>query len=71
MPYIQVGPIYLEYGVVKINRGALVIIKGFKHSGMYEFQGEIVMNFLVETLDASVRESKLWHMCLGHISEKA
>lgn len=60
-----------ECGVWKIIRGALVIIKGIKHNGLYELQGEIVTDFSIETSDASVQKSKLWHMRLGHISERS
>lgn len=58
-------------GVLKAVRVALVIIKGIKHSSMYEVQGETVMEFTAETSDASVQESELCDMHLGHVDERS
>ena len=60
-----------ECGLLKVIRDALVIMKGIKHSSLYELQGETVTEFVAEMSDASVRESELWHMLLGHISERS
>ncbi|KAG8472960.1 hypothetical protein CXB51_035039 [Gossypium anomalum] len=61
-----------ESGVLKISKGSLVVMKGQrKIAKLYILQGSTV------TGDAAVASSslsddditKLWHMCLGHISE--
>ncbi|KAI6675533.1 hypothetical protein NL676_003439 [Syzygium grande] len=43
-----------ECGLLKVVQGALVIMKGIKHSSMYELQGETMAEFAVETSDTSV-----------------
>lgn len=58
-------------GVVKVVRDALVIIRGIKHSGLYELQGETMMHFAAKRSNAFVRQSELWYMCLEHISKKS
>ncbi|KAG8478589.1 hypothetical protein CXB51_028432 [Gossypium anomalum] len=61
-----------ESGVLKISKGSLVVMKGQrKIAKLYVLQGSTV------TGDAAVASSslsddditKLWHMCLGHMSE--
>ena len=49
----------LKCGALKVVRGVLVIMKGIKHNGLYELQGEIVTEFAAKTSDAFVRKSKL------------
>jgi len=62
---------FSKCGVLKVVRGALVIMKCIKHYGIYELQGETMTDFAVKTSDASVQESELWHMRLGHINERS
>ncbi|KAG8503336.1 hypothetical protein CXB51_001298 [Gossypium anomalum] len=61
-----------ESGVLKISKGSLVVMKGQRKTAkLYVLQGSTV------TGDAAVTSSslsddditKLWHMCLGHMSE--
>ena len=58
-----------EKGVLRVIKGSMVIMKGNKNNGMYVMNGQTVIG------EASITEngedkSKLWHLKLGHISEK-
>lgn len=48
----------LECGILKVARATLMIINGIKHNSLFELQGKTMMDFVTETSDASVRESK-------------
>ncbi|KAH9754460.1 hypothetical protein KPL71_015451 [Citrus sinensis] len=58
-----------EKGVLRVIKGSMVIMKGNKNNGLYVLNGQTVIG------EASVTESgedksKLWHLRLGHMSEK-
>ena len=58
-------------GVMRISKGALVMMKGQKHNGLYFLQGTIVTGAaVVSSSDSGLDTTKPWHMQLGHISEK-
>ena len=61
-----------EGGVLKISKGALVKMKGYQKTAMlYVMQGSTVRRDVV-VVSRSLSEddiTKLWHMCLGHMSE--
>lgn len=44
----------LECEVLKVVQDALVMMRVIKHKGLYELQGEIVINFASKTLDVSI-----------------
>lgn len=45
--------------ILNVIRDALVIMRGIKYSGLYEFQGETVTEFAMKTSNTSVQESEL------------
>ncbi|XP_052199716.1 xylose isomerase isoform X3 [Diospyros lotus] len=61
-----------ECGVIKVSRGALVVIKGTKQYGrLYVLQGSIVIGdaFVFTSSLSDTDITQLWHMRLGHMSE--
>ncbi|GJZ24612.1 retrovirus-related pol polyprotein from transposon TNT 1-94 [Tanacetum coccineum] len=60
-----------EGGVMKIFKGALVLMKAIQSGGLYVLQGTVVYGTAgVATSKASLDDSKLWHYRLGHMGEK-
>nr|GEV95714.1 retrovirus-related Pol polyprotein from transposon TNT 1-94 [Tanacetum cinerariifolium] len=60
-----------EGGVMKIFKGALVLMKAIQSGGLYVLQGTVVYRTGgVATSKASLDDSKLWHYRLGHMGEK-
>nr|GEV15330.1 vinorine synthase-like [Tanacetum cinerariifolium] len=60
-----------EGGVMKIFKGALVLIKAIQSGGLYVLQGIVVYGSAgVATSKASLDDSKLWHYHLGHMGKK-
>ncbi|GAV56927.1 gag_pre-integrs domain-containing protein, partial [Cephalotus follicularis] len=49
--------------------GALVIMKGKKIDGLYQLQGNTVLGTAV-VASSSGDKTRLWHMRLGHMSER-
>ena len=61
-----------EGGVLKINKGALVVMKGYQKIAMlYVLQGSIITGDAIISSHSLSEDdiTKLWHMCLGHMSE--
>ncbi|KAG9442249.1 hypothetical protein H6P81_018103 [Aristolochia fimbriata] len=61
-----------EGGVMKISRGALTVMKGKKIGTLHVLDGSTVTGSVV-VASSSMKESdttKLWHMRLGHMSER-
>ena len=60
-----------EGGVLKVSKGALVLMKGVRHDSLYILQGSTVASSAAVTSSSSNFDStRLWHACLGHMSEK-
>ncbi|XP_071704885.1 uncharacterized mitochondrial protein AtMg00300-like [Rutidosis leptorrhynchoides] len=58
-------------GVLKVSRGALVVMKGERFNGLYLLKGNTVTGAAgVSSSDKDVDTTKLWHMRLGHMSER-
>ena len=60
-------------GVIRVTKGALVVMKGVKEGPLYILQGSIVTIFIAIVSPSEQLESdqtKLWHMRLTHSSEK-
>ena len=53
-------------------RGALVVIKGKFINGLYHLQGSTILGSanVSSTVDSDAASTQLWHMCLGHMSER-
>ena len=58
-------------GVLKVSKGALIVIKGRLVNGLYLLQGSIVIGVasISSSSDSDSDTTSLWHMRLGHISE--
>ncbi|PKI66267.1 hypothetical protein CRG98_013348 [Punica granatum] len=60
-----------KYGVLKVSRGALVVMKGAKHNGLYILWGSTITGTsTVSSADQDAITIKLLHVRLGHISER-
>ncbi|GKV50375.1 hypothetical protein SLEP1_g57082 [Rubroshorea leprosula] len=59
-------------GVLKVSKGALVILKGKKVGGLYHLQGSTVNGTCAVSTSSSPDKdvTRLWHMRLGHMSER-
>ena len=59
-------------GIMKITKGALMVMKGQKVSTLYRLIGNIVIGRVAVTtpVESSTDNTKLWHMRLGHIGER-
>ena len=60
-------------GVLRILKGALVVMKGNKINGLYTLQGSTVtgaVGVAVSTSKSIIETTRLWHMRLGHMSER-
>ncbi|GKV08223.1 hypothetical protein SLEP1_g19888 [Rubroshorea leprosula] len=59
-------------GVLKVSKGALVILKGKKVGGLYHLQGSTVNGTCAVSTSSSPNKdvTRLWHMRLGHMSER-
>ena len=59
-----------EKGVLKASKGSLVILKGDKKNGLYVLRGEAVTNEAACIASKISDKGILWHMRLGHMSER-
>jgi len=60
-----------EGGVLKLSKGSLVLLKANRIGSLYVLQGTVVTGSIV--VSSSMPENdvtRLWHMRLGHMSEK-
>ncbi|KAK3018680.1 hypothetical protein RJ639_003111 [Escallonia herrerae] len=59
-------------GVMRIMKGALVVMKGLKQNGLYLLHGSTVTGTTATTSSSDIDSdtTKLWHMHLGHMSER-
>ena len=60
----------IEHGVCKISHGALITVKGYRMNGLYILDGSIVIGNASVANVASHNNSELWHLRLGHVSER-
>lgn len=64
----------IENGVLKVIRGALVAMKGTQKSNLYFLDGSTVtgrVSISSSPDNQTSDSSRLWHMRLGHVGEKA
>ncbi|KAI5648811.1 hypothetical protein M9H77_34816 [Catharanthus roseus] len=59
-----------ENGIMKVCKGALVMLKGFKKDGLYHLIGKTVCEASVLVSKTIPEKTLLWHRRIGHISEK-
>ncbi|KAH9678410.1 hypothetical protein KPL71_025698 [Citrus sinensis] len=58
-----------ENGTLKVTRGSIVIMKGTKQNGLYVLNGHTTVGEASVT-EKSEDKAKLWHLRLGHMSER-
>ncbi|KAH9767170.1 hypothetical protein KPL71_011175 [Citrus sinensis] len=58
-----------ENGTLKVIRGSIVIMKGTKQNGLYVLNGHTTVGEASVT-EKSEDKAKLWHLRLGHMSER-
>ena len=59
-------------GILKVTSGALVILKGIRKNNLYYYQGSTVIGAVAAASGNKELDSmQLWHMKLGHASEKS
>ncbi|KAK2976143.1 hypothetical protein RJ640_012353 [Escallonia rubra] len=59
-------------GVIRIMKGALVVMKGLKQNSLYLLQSSTVIGAAAAASSSDIDSdtTKLWHMRLGHMSER-
>ena len=65
--------IIMEDGVLKVVRGSLVVMKGIRHGNLYPLLGITVTGDLAVGIAGNkdqTESTRIWHMRLGHMSEK-
>ena len=59
-----------EGGVLKITKGALVVMKACRSGNLYVLQGSTVTGVVAVSSTPKADTTRLWHMRLGHMGEK-
>ena len=59
-----------EGGVLKVTKGALVVMKACRSGNLYTLQGSTVTGAAAVSTSSEADVTRLWHMRLGHIGEK-
>ncbi|XP_020250324.1 uncharacterized protein LOC109827718 [Asparagus officinalis] len=59
-----------EGGALRVTKGSLVVMKGSKVNSLYVLQGSTVTGSASVYSDVDRDTTQLWHMRLGHMSEK-
>lgn len=59
-----------ENGFLKVPKGSLIVIKGLVKNGIYSLIGSIVIGDSSSIAKSEMDTSRLWHMRLGHGSER-
>jgi len=62
--------IIIEHGVCKISHGALITVKRYKMIGLYILDDSMVIGNASMTSVTPHNNSELWHLRLGHVSER-
>ena len=64
--------ITLNGGELKVAKGAMIIMKGQKFNSLYKLQGSTIVGGAAVSSQSTNEQSytMLWHMRLGHMSEK-
>ncbi|KAK3001855.1 hypothetical protein RJ639_020260 [Escallonia herrerae] len=59
-------------GVMRIMKGALVVMKGLKQNSLYLLHGSTIIGTAAAASSSDIDSdtTKLWHMRLGHMSER-
>ena len=57
-------------GVLKVSKGALVVMKAQKTGNLYKLVGRTQVDDTALVSEEESGSTKLWHQRLGHMSEK-
>lgn len=62
----------VEGRVMWVSKGALVVMRGQRNGNLYVFQGSTVLGVAAvsSSIDSDSDITRLWHMQLGHMSER-
>jgi len=60
----------IECGMMRISHGALVIAKRSKIHGLYILEGSTIIAHASVASEDTLDITKLWHLRLGHVSER-
>ena len=59
-----------DNGVIKVSQGYHVVLKAECINNLYYLQGSTVTDTAAVSIASNTSNTKLWHMHLGHMSEK-
>uniref|UniRef100_A0A2N9I6R9 Integrase catalytic domain-containing protein n=1 Tax=Fagus sylvatica TaxID=28930 RepID=A0A2N9I6R9_FAGSY len=60
-----------ENGIMKVSKGAMVVMTGQKiSSNVYKLLGNTILGGVAAVVESEDDDTLLWHMRLGHISER-
>ena len=57
-------------GILKVSKGALVVMKAEKVGNLYRLKGSTQVSKAVVASEREEASARLWHQRLGHMSEK-
>jgi hypothetical protein len=59
-----------DNGVLKVSQGNRVVLKAERINNLYYLQGSTLTGIATVSIASNTSNTKLWHMRLGHMSEK-
>lgn len=62
--------IKIEFGVLKVSKRSLTVMKWVIKNGLYTLVGKSVIGKTSPIQDQNLYKVKLWHLRLGHIGQK-
>ncbi|XP_073273290.1 uncharacterized mitochondrial protein AtMg00300-like [Primulina huaijiensis] len=60
----------VENKVLKVSKGALVMMKGIRNNGLYSLVGSTIIGSAAAVAKGDGNKTQLWHKRLGHASEQ-
>jgi hypothetical protein len=60
----------VQGGVLKVSKGILVVMKAKRIENLYQLEGRTESNQAMVVSEGASDSTRLWHQCLGHMSEK-
>ena len=57
-------------GMLNVVKDSMVVMRGIMENGLYSVDGEVVIGFATTATGRFLSKTELWHMRLGHVSEK-
>jgi len=61
----------VRYGVLKMTRGSMVVLKGVQRNNLYYLMGSTVTGQVTTSISSYGDCTQVWHMRLGHTGEKS